>query len=184
LVRDEADFTRHVEYCYINPVKHGLVTRYAIGDIQRFIGISTPDGFQRIGAATAKHPAILASVAEWRITPSANPPYGIADDSVQGVADPARRANHFGLPESCQASSTKIFCFTEYANQSITCAARAAMRDVRAIVTQRGAGCDGPLWRQAGFSPGENACSGRRSRVVLAPRPWRLSALPVRGRQR
>jgi putative transposase len=27
LVRDEADFTRHVEYCYINPVKHGLVTR-------------------------------------------------------------------------------------------------------------------------------------------------------------
>jgi putative transposase len=27
LVRDEADFTRHVEYCYINPVKHRLVTR-------------------------------------------------------------------------------------------------------------------------------------------------------------
>lgn len=27
LIRDEADFTRHIEYCYINPVKHGLVTR-------------------------------------------------------------------------------------------------------------------------------------------------------------
>jgi len=27
LVRDETDFTRHVEYCYINPVKHGLVTQ-------------------------------------------------------------------------------------------------------------------------------------------------------------
>jgi putative transposase len=27
LVRDEADYARHVEYCYINPVKHGLVTR-------------------------------------------------------------------------------------------------------------------------------------------------------------
>jgi putative transposase len=27
LIRDEADYTRHVEYCYINPVKHGLVTR-------------------------------------------------------------------------------------------------------------------------------------------------------------
>jgi putative transposase len=27
LIRDEADFTRHVEYCYINPLKHGHVTQ-------------------------------------------------------------------------------------------------------------------------------------------------------------
>ena len=27
LIRDETDYARHVEYCYINPVKHGLVTR-------------------------------------------------------------------------------------------------------------------------------------------------------------
>jgi REP-associated tyrosine transposase len=27
LIRDEYDYARHVEYCYINPVKHGLVTR-------------------------------------------------------------------------------------------------------------------------------------------------------------
>jgi REP-associated tyrosine transposase len=27
LIRDETDFARHVEYCYINPVKHSLVTR-------------------------------------------------------------------------------------------------------------------------------------------------------------
>jgi putative transposase len=27
LIRDERDYSRHVEYCYINPVKHGLVTR-------------------------------------------------------------------------------------------------------------------------------------------------------------
>jgi putative transposase len=27
LIRDEGDYARHVEYCYINPVKHGLVTR-------------------------------------------------------------------------------------------------------------------------------------------------------------
>jgi len=26
-IRDEADYARHVEYCYINPVKHGLVTK-------------------------------------------------------------------------------------------------------------------------------------------------------------
>jgi putative transposase len=27
LIRDEADYVRHVEYCHINPVKHGLVSR-------------------------------------------------------------------------------------------------------------------------------------------------------------
>ncbi len=28
---DDEDFRRHVEYCYFNPVKHGLVTRVRIG---------------------------------------------------------------------------------------------------------------------------------------------------------
>jgi putative transposase len=27
LIRDEADYARHVEYCYINPLKHRLVTQ-------------------------------------------------------------------------------------------------------------------------------------------------------------
>jgi putative transposase len=27
LIRDEGDYARHVEYCYINPVKHALVSR-------------------------------------------------------------------------------------------------------------------------------------------------------------
>ena len=27
LIRDDEDYRRHVEYCYINPVKHGFVTR-------------------------------------------------------------------------------------------------------------------------------------------------------------
>ena len=27
LIRDESDYARHVEYCYINPIKHGLVQR-------------------------------------------------------------------------------------------------------------------------------------------------------------
>jgi putative transposase len=27
LIRDDADYARHVDYCYINPVKHGLVNR-------------------------------------------------------------------------------------------------------------------------------------------------------------
>jgi putative transposase len=29
LIRDEADFARHVDYIHINPVKHGLVSRVA-----------------------------------------------------------------------------------------------------------------------------------------------------------
>jgi putative transposase len=29
LIRDEADYACHVEYCYINPAKHGLVTSIA-----------------------------------------------------------------------------------------------------------------------------------------------------------
>ncbi len=36
------------------------------------------------------------------------------------------------------------------------------------------------LWRQAGSLAGRNVCSVRRSRVVLAPRPWRLS-FPARA---
>jgi putative transposase len=27
LIRDDSDYARHVEYCYINPVKHGLAAR-------------------------------------------------------------------------------------------------------------------------------------------------------------
>ena len=27
LIRDDRDYARHIEYCYINPVKHGLVRR-------------------------------------------------------------------------------------------------------------------------------------------------------------
>ncbi len=27
LIRDEGDYQRHIEYCYINPLKHGLVER-------------------------------------------------------------------------------------------------------------------------------------------------------------
>ncbi len=29
LIRDEADFCAHMDYVYINPVKHGLVSRVA-----------------------------------------------------------------------------------------------------------------------------------------------------------
>src|SRR5690606_23908181 len=46
-----------------------------------------------------------------------------------------------------------------------------------------GAGCDGRLPRQV-ISTGRDAESVRRNRVVLAPRPWRLSRRPVVAWQR
>jgi putative transposase len=27
LIRDQPDYARHVEYCHVNPLKHGLVAR-------------------------------------------------------------------------------------------------------------------------------------------------------------
>src|SRR3954453_2859848 len=43
-----------------------------------------------------------------------------------------------------------------------------------AIVTARWAGMRWTPWRQVRSSaPDDNVCGGRRSRVVLAPRPWR-----------
>src|SRR5262245_45848902 len=47
------------------------------------------------------------------------------------VANPARRANHFVLPESCQPSRWEIFCFTEYSNQDHNPHRPGPLRDVR-----------------------------------------------------
>ena len=44
-----------------------------------------------------------------------------------------------------------------------------------AVVTKRGAGCDGRLRRQCEQSCRRKRRGVRRNRVVLAPRPWRLS---------
>jgi putative transposase len=40
LVRGEKDYRRYVEYCYINPVKHGWSSACAIGRSRRFIAMS------------------------------------------------------------------------------------------------------------------------------------------------
>src|SRR5438105_12673700 len=68
----------------------------------------------------------------------------------------------------------KIFRFTGILICGIDRPARVTMRDVRAIVTERGAGCDGRCGVRRVRSPDEIAGSVRQSRVVLAPRPWRL----------
>ncbi len=36
-IRDENDFAHHIDYTHINPVKHGLVARVAVGRIRRSI---------------------------------------------------------------------------------------------------------------------------------------------------
>jgi len=72
------------------------------------------------------------------------------DDSeyvARGVASSTRRANHL---RSCQAPQPEIFLFTRILICGIKPPARATMRDVRAIVTERGAGCDGPCVASGG----------------------------------
>jgi len=61
------------------------------------------------------------------------------------VANLTRRANHFGLPESCQAPKSKIFRFTVILICGIHPPSPSHREGRFAIVTERGAGCDGPL---------------------------------------
>jgi putative transposase len=81
LIRDEADYARHVEYCYINPLKHGLVTRVCDWPDSSFhrdvrAGIFPLDwaGDSEAGGISASE-SDRGSCPERRITPSANPPY-------------------------------------------------------------------------------------------------------------
>jgi putative transposase len=61
LIRDEADYGRHVEYCYINPLKHRLVSACATGRSRRFIATYAPEYFRGIGLETAKRAEISAN---------------------------------------------------------------------------------------------------------------------------
>src|SRR5262249_30753447 len=60
----------------------------------------------------------------------------------------ARRANHFRFTESCQALKRKIFLFTVILIYGINPASPCHHEGRFAVVTKRGAGCDGPLRRQ------------------------------------
>ncbi len=61
LIRDEADYARHVEYCYINPVKHHWSRASAIGRTRRFIAMSTRELSLWIGRARLSRTATLGS---------------------------------------------------------------------------------------------------------------------------
>jgi putative transposase len=64
LIRDDEDFRRHIEYCYINPVKHGLVTRVRDWPHSSPTATCGRNCFPRIGLATCWWRAASASVFE------------------------------------------------------------------------------------------------------------------------
>jgi hypothetical protein len=51
LIRDEADYSRHVEYCYINPVSTRLSVACQIGRIRHFVGMCGRESSLRTGQA-------------------------------------------------------------------------------------------------------------------------------------
>jgi len=63
-LRDDDDMRRHLDYLHFNPVKHGLVERVLDWEWS---------SFHRYVAAGA-YPADWGA-RQWRVTPSANPPY-------------------------------------------------------------------------------------------------------------
>jgi putative transposase len=69
VIRDERDYARHIEYCYINPVKHWSGA-CRIGRIPRFTAMSAPGYFRRTGQARLSQPALSANECErlWRNT--------------------------------------------------------------------------------------------------------------------
>ncbi len=71
MIRDETDYARHVEYCYINPVKHGLVTRVRDWphssfhrDVERGIFPPTGRATLRPAASSAKPCSLVGGLAE------------------------------------------------------------------------------------------------------------------------
>jgi putative transposase len=57
-IRDERDFGHHVDYCWFNPVKHGLVSRvedWPYSTLHRDMQILPPTDLTAFEAALAKH---------------------------------------------------------------------------------------------------------------------------------
>ena len=65
LIRDDEDYGRHVEYCYINPVKHGLVTRVRDWPFSSFHRDVARACFRKTGQASSRRSANSAR-RQWR----------------------------------------------------------------------------------------------------------------------
>ena len=90
-----------------------------------------------------------------------------------------------GLRKSRQACSREIFRFSEWQIRCINCPSpRLSGEDETRSSRIVGAGCDGRCCVSPVQAVRTKRGSVRRSRVVLASRPWRLSGPPVRTWQR
>ena len=98
-----------------------------------------------------------------------------ASHSVEGLS------GMFRLSELCQAQKNKKFRFTRIPISVITRPSRTLRRgDAHRHVSWARDAMDGGL-RPGSLLPDETLARVRRSRVVLAPRPWRLSAPACAG---
>ena len=77
LIRNDADSARHIEYCYINPVKHGLVTRVRDWPHSSFHRDVRRSVLQSIGPASSAR--LCRKDGGLRF---ANPPYGLSNHTV------------------------------------------------------------------------------------------------------
>jgi hypothetical protein len=77
------------------------------------------------------------------------------------------------LQKRVKPCDEKYSALQKWQNRCITRVVPCPRRDVSRSSRYVGCGMRWTLQRQVMSSPDENVCSGRRSRVVLAPRPWR-----------
>jgi hypothetical protein len=91
----------------------------------------------------------------------------------KSVARKIEFPQQFQADLACPDVKRKIFRVIRIIFCARTRSARAVIRGRNAIVTERWRGLRWTLRRQVISSPDENACSVRRSRMVLALRPWR-----------
>jgi putative transposase len=105
LIRDEADYARHVEYCYKNPLKHRLVTRVRDWPYSSFHRDVRADYSRKIGAAITKRAVIsvndddrAAVGVKRRITLSLIRPTGYGLYAVVRALNRASPVKTWGLP--------------------------------------------------------------------------------------
>ena len=91
------------------------------------------------------------------------------NDDAREVANSTRRANHQFL----SSHNAKYILLYRNTNRGHNSCRPVPTEGRFAIVTIRRAQDAMDAVASGDFSPDENACSGRRSRVVLTPRPWR-----------
>ena len=80
MIRDELDFRRHIDYVYVNPLKHGLVRRVCDCPYSSFHRDVRADFIRPTGRAILRFSSLVRGVGLAprnlrRITPSANPTY-------------------------------------------------------------------------------------------------------------